>query len=95
MSFFGPRPGKLTADVYILCYSMYGYINATLTLVFVAPYRKHTAESLRWTASKFAFRVKNEATQPSGGENTESTSRPLSVRPSQEMFVIRNLPQIA
>lgn len=58
--FMHENPSKLVADLYVLVVSLYGYSNATLTLMFVAPYRKHFTQQLRWITWKLGVMKQHE-----------------------------------
>lgn len=53
--FFSPRPTKTEGDANILAVSLYGYANPTLTLFFVAPYRRKTVQNIRWMVAKIGL----------------------------------------
>ena len=37
---------QTTSDIYVISFSLYGLMNAVLTVIFVAPYRQHLSKRL-------------------------------------------------
>lgn len=73
------RPSQTHNVMIMLAVSLYGYANAALTLIFVAPYRDRTKQNCLWIAAKLRL-CRNVDASCGGASGSKSTPLSLSVR---------------
>lgn len=88
IGFFDSHPTRTTGIAYVLSMSLYGYTNATLTVVFVTPYRRRTLENIRWIVATVGMCRLKTAGQLTDRMDNAPNSVSFSAVPQRQLTVV-------